>query len=52
VGGDLVGDLNFDTRSGPGDEAQPFPDNFPQVRRGTQVVVKIRTSTVLGCRLQ
>jgi len=52
VGGDLVGDLNLDTTAGPGDQAKPFPNNFPQVQRGTRVAVAINGNNVLGCRLQ
>ena len=52
VGGDLVGDLNLDTTAGPGDQAKPFPSNFPSVQRGTRVAVAINGNNVLGCRLQ
>jgi hypothetical protein len=52
VGGDLVGDLNLDTTAGPGDQARPFPRNFPAVQRGTRVAVAINGNNVLGCRLQ
>ncbi len=34
--GDIVGDLEFDTRV---DEGNPFPANFPAVRSGTNVRV-------------
>jgi len=52
LGGDLVGDLNLDTTAGPGDQAKPFPSNFPKVERETRVVVAINGNNVLGCRLQ
>ena len=52
VGGDLQGDLNLDDAAGPNDDEKPFPDNFPDVSRNTQVVVKINGDKVLGCRLQ
>jgi hypothetical protein len=52
LGGDLVGDLNLDTTAGAGDQAKPFPSNFPKVERGTRVVVAINGNNVLGCRLQ
>ena len=52
AGGDLVGDLNLDTTAGPGDQAKPFPRNFPAVERGTRVAVAINGNNVLGCRLQ
>jgi hypothetical protein len=52
VGGDVVGDLNLDTTAGPGDQAKPFPRNFPAVQRGTRVAVTISGNNVLGCRLQ
>jgi hypothetical protein len=51
VGGDLVGDLNLDTNADSPDE-KPFPANFPQVERNTNVTVKINGGIVLGCRLQ
>lgn len=34
---DLVGDLNFDTTAGRGDDARPFPSQFPAVGAGTVV---------------
>lgn len=34
---DLVGDLNFDTTAGPGDDADPFPSQFPAVGAGTVI---------------
>jgi hypothetical protein len=52
VGGDLVGDLNLDSTAGAGDDAKPFPSDFPPVDRGTKVVVRINNKNVLGCRLQ
>jgi hypothetical protein len=51
-GGDLVGDLNFDTTAGPGDDAKPFPPDFPAVERGTRVAVRINGAQVLSCRLR
>lgn len=39
AGVDLQGDLEFDTQSTAGDFAQPFPDDFPAVASGTEVVV-------------
>jgi hypothetical protein len=41
--GDITGDLEFDTRR---DEGNPFPANFPNVSRGTSIVVGS-----LGCAL-
>ena len=41
--GDIAGDLEFDTRR---DEGNPFPANFPNVTRGTSIVVGS-----LGCAL-
>jgi len=52
VGGDLKGDLNLDDAAGPNDNEKPFPADFPEVTRNTQVVVKINGDKVLGCRLQ
>jgi hypothetical protein len=52
AGGDLQGDLNLDTEAGPGDDERPFPPGFPQVVRGTRVLVKIAGQNVLGCRLR
>lgn len=50
VGGDVVGDLNFDTR--PQLDALPFPANWPaNVGRGTKVDVLRGTTRVLGCTL-
>ena len=50
VGGDVVADLNFDTR--PQLDALPFPANWPaNVGRGTQVKVLKGTTVVLGCTL-
>ncbi|MEZ5894077.1 MAG: hypothetical protein R3C58_13155 [Parvularculaceae bacterium] len=43
IGGDLEGDLEFDTRA---DENNPFPANFPAVAAGTSVTVG-----GLGCAL-
>lgn len=34
---DLVGDLNFDTAATAGDQARPFPPQFPAVSAGTVV---------------
>lgn len=51
VGGDLVGDVNFDTR--PQLDADPFPGNWPaSVGRGTVVNVLRGGKTVLGCALR
>jgi hypothetical protein len=52
VGGDIKGDLNLDDAAGPNDNEKPFPADFPDVTRNTQVVVKINGNKVLGCRLQ
>lgn len=52
VGGDLVGEVNFDTQARAGDDEVPFPRNFPAVGRGTQVQIKNGARTVLGCRLR
>ena len=50
AGGDVVGDLNFDTR--PQLDALPFPANWPAgVGRGTRVNVLRGTTGVLGCTL-
>lgn len=43
VFGDVVGDLEFDSRD---DEGNPFPADFPEVNEGTSVVVGS-----LGCDL-
>ncbi|MCB1378058.1 MAG: hypothetical protein KDK89_06790 [Alphaproteobacteria bacterium] len=49
--GDVIGDINFDTR--PQADALPFPGNWPAgVGRGTPIVIKKGTTTVLGCRLR
>ncbi len=47
AGGDLGGDLNFDTTAGPGDADSPFPANWPGAGAGT--IVSVGT---LGCSLQ
>ena len=44
VGGDVGGDLEFDSHP---DEMNPFPDDFPEVARGTSVIVG-----PLGCALR
>ncbi len=50
VGGDVVGDLNFDTRRQL--DALPFPANWPAgVGRGTRVNLLRGTTRVLGCTL-
>jgi hypothetical protein len=46
-GGDIGGDLNFDTTAGPRDADQPFPANWPGAGAGT--IVDVGT---LGCSLQ
>lgn len=52
VGGDVVGDLNFDTRPQPPDSIA-FPANWPApIRRGAVVKVLRGTTTVLGCTLR
>ena len=51
VGGDLVADLNLDTR--PQADADPFPSNFPAgVGGGTDVQVLRGDRVVLGCTLR
>jgi hypothetical protein len=52
IGGDVVGDLNFDTRPQPPDSIA-FPANWPaNVGRGTVVNVLRGTTRVLGCTLR
>lgn len=51
VGGDVVGDLNYDTEADSPDEL-PFPKNFPTVGKGTSVEVKAKGKTVLACTLR
>jgi hypothetical protein len=51
VGGDVVGDLNFDTKADSPDEL-PFPADFPNVGKGTSVEVKTKGKTVLACDLR
>ena len=51
-GGDVVGELDFDTTAGPGDADLPFPDNFPSVGDGTEVELSQFGETVLACTLQ
>lgn len=51
VGGDVVGDINFDTR--PQLDSKPFPANWPAgVGRGTTVKIMTGTRQVLGCTLR
>ncbi|RXF73546.1 hypothetical protein [Hansschlegelia zhihuaiae] len=50
LGGDLVGDLNLDTR--PQEDAKPFPSDFPAVGRGARVEVLRRGEAVLSCKLR
>lgn len=50
-GGDVVGDLNFDTRPQPPDSIA-FPGNWPSgVGKGSTVSILSGTQTILGCRL-
>lgn len=52
VGGDVVAELNLDTRGGePGDDQKPFPPNFPTIQSGTKVTLYHARKAVLGCRL-
>ena len=52
VGGDVVGDLNFDTRPQPPDSIA-FPANWPTpIGRGTVVNVLRGTTLVLGCSIR
>jgi hypothetical protein len=52
LGGDVVGDLNFDTRPSPPDEVA-FPTNWPAgVGKDTDVKVLKGTTVVLGCSLR
>jgi hypothetical protein len=51
VGGDIVGDLNFDTRRQL--DALPFPSNWPDdVGRNTTVEILRGTTILLGCSLR
>lgn len=51
VGGDLVGDLNFDTRRQA--DADPFPSTWPSgVGRGTKVEITRKGAKVLACTLR
>ena len=52
LGGDVVGDLNFDTRPQPPDSIA-FPANWPApINRGAAVNVLRGTTVVLGCTLR
>ena len=52
IGGDVVGDLNFDTRPQPPDSIA-FPANWPApINRGAVVKVLRGTTVVLGCTLR
>lgn len=57
AGGDLEGELEFDSKARPGrhhddnNDEQPFPANFPKVGEGSSVAVSINGSEVLGCIL-
>ena len=52
IGGDVVGDLNFDTRPQPPDSIA-FPANWPApINRGAAVNVLRGTTVVLGCSLR
>lgn len=51
VGGDVVGDLNYDTKADSPDEL-PFPNDFPAVGKGTSVEVKAKGKTILACDLR
>jgi hypothetical protein len=50
VGGDVVGDLNFDTKRQV--DAKPFPANWPKtVGRGAKIQILRGQTRVLGCTL-
>lgn len=52
LGGDIVGDLNFDTRPQPPDSIA-FPANWPNpIGRGTYVKLLRGSIAVLGCSLR
>lgn len=52
LGGDVVGDLNFDTRPQPSDSIA-FPANWPApISRGADVKLLRGIAVVLGCRLR
>lgn len=50
AGGDVQGDLNFDTV--PDGDARPFPNNFPDVKSNSLIAIRIGGDKVLGCRLR
>lgn len=56
VGGDVVGDLNFDSRvkndDNPSGDELPFPADFPTVGRGSLVEVLKGAKVVLSCNLR
>lgn len=56
VGGDVVGDLNFDSRvkndDNPSGDEQPFPADFPTVGRGSLVEVMKGAKVILSCELR
>lgn len=51
AGGDVAGELQLDDAAD-GVGEKPFPPGFPQIVRGTRVLVKIAAQTALACRLQ
>ncbi len=52
LGGDVAGDLNFDTRPQPPDSIA-FPTNWPApINRGAEVKVLRNGTVVLGCSLR
>ena len=52
VGGNIIGDLNFDTRPQPPDSIA-FPANWPNpIGRGADIKVLRGTTVVLGCSLR
>ncbi|MFC3695004.1 hypothetical protein [Chenggangzhangella methanolivorans] len=51
VGGDVVGDLNYDTKADSPDEL-PFPSDFPKLGKGAKVEVRFKGAAVLACKLR
>lgn len=52
VGGDVVGEVNLDSRGREaGDDRKPFPTNFPVIGKGTKVTILVGDKAILGCRL-
>jgi hypothetical protein len=52
VGGDVASELEFNDARVFGDHTEPFPLDFPEVRRNTPIAVSTGGRAILSCRLE